>query len=156
MSRFANPLDLNLEEVLSEQNVVSVNGESRLAWHVYAEVGPEEWYEILLDAYTGELLLRHNLYLFEAQGTVYTEAPDKGARQLVSFVGDTTINTAAGWMGTSTVTTGNNVEAYLDTDANNAGQRHGALYWSRIQQRTKISLSRSTLPSTQEHSRPLL
>ena len=119
MSRFANPLDVNLEEVLSEQNVVRVNGESRLAWHIYAEVGPEEWYEILLDAYTGELLLRHNLYLFEAQGTVYTEAPDKGARQLVSFVGDTTINTAAGWMGTSTVTTGNNVEAYLDTDANN-------------------------------------
>ena len=119
-SRFANPLDLNLEEVLSEQIVMRVAGESRLAWHVFAEVGPEEWYEILIDAYTGELLLRHNLYLFEAQGTVYTEAPDKGARQLVSFVGDTTINTAAGWMGTSTVTTGNNVEAYLDTDANNA------------------------------------
>jgi Zn-dependent metalloprotease len=118
-SRFANPIDLNLEEVLSEQNVVRVAGESRLAWHVFAEVGPEEWYEILLDAYTGELLLRHNLYLFEAQGTVYTEAPDKGARQLVSFVGDTTINTAAGWMGTSTVTTGNNVEAYLDTNADN-------------------------------------
>jgi Zn-dependent metalloprotease len=120
MSRFANPLDVNFEEVLSEQNVVRVNGESRLAWHIYADIGPEEWYEILLDAYTGELLLRHNLYLFEAQGTVYTEAPDKGARQLVSFVGDTTINTAAGWMGTSTTTTGNNVEAYLDTDANNA------------------------------------
>jgi Zn-dependent metalloprotease len=119
MSRFGNPLDPNLEEILSEQNVVRVAGESRLAWHVIAEVGPEEWYEILLDAYTGELLLRHNLYLFEAQGTVYTEAPDKGARQLVSFVGDTTINTAAGWMGTSTVTTGNNVEAYLDRDANN-------------------------------------
>jgi hypothetical protein len=120
MSRFANPIDLNFEEVLSEQIVMGVAGESRLAWHVFAEVGPEEWYEILLDAYTGELLLRHNLYLFEAQGTVYIEAPDKGARQLVSFVGDTTINTAAGWMGTSTVTTGNNVEAYLDTDANNA------------------------------------
>ena len=120
MSRFANPLDVSFEEVLSEQNVVRIAGESRLAWHIFAEVGPEEWYEILLDAYTGELLLRHNLYLFEAQGTVYTEAPDKGARQLVSFVGDTTINTAAGWMGTSTVTTGNNVEAYLDADANNA------------------------------------
>jgi Zn-dependent metalloprotease len=119
-SRFANPVDLNLEEVLSEQNVVRVGGESRLAWHIVAEVGPEEWYEILLDAHTGELLLRHNLYVFEAQGTVYTEAPDKGARQLVSFVGDTVINTAAGWMGTSTVTTGNNVEAYLDSDANNA------------------------------------
>jgi len=124
MSRFANPLDLNFEEVLSEQNVVRVNGENRLAWHVYVDVGPEEWYEMLLDAYTGELLLRHNLYLFEAQGTVYTEAPDKGARQLVSFVGDTTINTAAGWMGTSTVTTGNNVEAYLDTDANNAADNN--------------------------------
>jgi extracellular elastinolytic metalloproteinase len=120
MSRFANPLGVNLEEVLSEQNVVSINGESRLAWHVYVEVGPDEWYEILLDAFTGELLLRHNLYVHQAQGTVYTEAPDKGARQLVSFVGDTVINTAAGWMGTSTVTTGNNVEAYLDTDANNA------------------------------------
>ncbi|HKU75284.1 MAG TPA: M36 family metallopeptidase [Pyrinomonadaceae bacterium] len=118
-SRFANPLDLNFEEVLSEQVVMRVADESRLAWHVIAEVGPEEWYEILLDAHTGELLLRHNLYLFEAQGTVYTEAPDKGARQLVSLVGDTGINTAAGWMGTSTVTTGNNVEAYLDRDANN-------------------------------------
>src|SRR6185295_15815043 len=31
-----------------------------------------------------------------------------------------TINTTAGWMGTSTVTTGNNVEAYLDTNADNA------------------------------------
>jgi Zn-dependent metalloprotease len=119
MSRFANPLGANFEDVLSEQNVVSVAGETRLAWHVFAEVGPEEWYEILLDAYTGELLLRHNLYVHQAQGTVYTEAPDKGARQLVSFVGDTVINTAAGWMGTSTVTTGNNVEAYLDTNADN-------------------------------------
>jgi Zn-dependent metalloprotease len=119
-SRFANPLNINLEDVLSEQNVVRVGGESRLAWHIFAEIGPEEWYEILIDAYTGELLLRHNLYVFQAQGTVYTEAPDKGARQLVSFVGDTVINTAAGWMGTSTVTTGNNAEAYLDSDANNA------------------------------------
>jgi Zn-dependent metalloprotease len=126
MSRFANPIDVNLEEVLSEQNVVRVGGVSRLAWHVYAEVGPDEWYEILLDAFTGELLLRHNLYVFEAQGTVYTEAPDKGARQLVSFVGDTVINTAAGWMGTSTVTTGNNVEAYLDTNADNVADNNNS------------------------------
>jgi Zn-dependent metalloprotease len=119
-SRFANPIDLHLEDVLSELNIVRIGNESRLAWHIFAEVGPDEWYEILLDAHTGELLLRHNLYVSEAQGTVYTEAPDKGARVLVSFVGDTVINTSAGWMGTSTVTTGNNVEAYLDRDANNA------------------------------------
>src|SRR5687767_1268322 len=117
---FANPLNPAYEDVLSELNVVRVKDEARLAWHVYAEVGPEEWYELLVDAHTGELLLRHNLYVHQAQGTVYTEAPDKGARQLVSFVGDTNINTSAGWMGTSTVTTGNNVEAYLDRDANNA------------------------------------
>jgi len=120
MSRFANPLSPQYEEVLSELNVVRVGDTARLAWHVFAEVGPNEWYEILVDARTGELLFRHNLYVFEAQGTIYIEAPDKGARQLVSFVGDTTINTAAGWMGTSTVTTGNNVEAYLDTNADNA------------------------------------
>ena len=118
-SRFANPLDVRFEDVLSELNIVRVGNESRLAWHIFVEVGPDEWYEILLDAHNGELLLRHNLYLSEAQGTVYTEAPDKGARVLVSFVGDTVINTAAGWMGTSTVTTGNNVESYLDRDANN-------------------------------------
>jgi Zn-dependent metalloprotease len=117
---FANPIESNLEDVISELNVVRVGDAARLAWHVYTDVGPDEWYETLVDAHTGELLLRHNLYVFEAQGTVYTEDPDAGARQLVSFLGDTSINTAAGWMGTSTVTTGNNVEAYLDTNADNA------------------------------------
>jgi Zn-dependent metalloprotease len=119
-SEFANPIDSNLENVLSELNVVRIGDAARLAWHVTAEVGPEEWYDITVDANTGELLTRYNLYVFEAQGTVYTEDPDAGGRSLVSFVGDTTINTAAGWMGTSTVTTGNNVEAYLDTNADNA------------------------------------
>lgn len=120
MSAFANPLAASNEEVLSELSVLRVGNTARLAWHVYADIGPDEWYELLVDAHTGELLLRHNLYVHQAQGTVYTEAPDKGARQLLSFVGDTTINTAAGWMSTSTVTTGNNVEAYLDTNADNA------------------------------------
>lgn len=120
MSRFANPISDANEEVLSELSILRVGDNARLAWHVYADVGPNAWYETLVDAHTGELLMRYNLYLDAAQGTVYTEDPDAGGRSLVSFVGDTTINTAAGWMGTSTVTTGNNVEAYLDTDANNA------------------------------------
>jgi len=119
-SSYKNPLKASYEDVLAELNVVRVGDAARLAWHVYAEIGPSEWYEMLVDAHTGELLLRSNLYVFEAQGTVYTESPIHGARQLVSFVGDTVINTSAGWMGTSTVTTGNNVEAYLDRDANNA------------------------------------
>jgi len=119
-ARFANPLGTQLEDVLSELNVFRVGNSAKLAWHIYAEIGPDEWYESLVDAHSGELLLRHNLYVLDAQGTVYTEAPDKGARQLVSFVGDTVINTSFGWMGTATVTTGNNVEAYLDTNADNA------------------------------------
>ena len=120
MSTFTNPLNPNYENVLFELNVVRIGDTARLAWHVYSDVGPNEWYEQLVDASSGELLFRHNLYVFDAQGTVYTTHPDFAPRQLVSFVGDTTINTAAGWMGTATVTTGNNVEAYLDTDANNA------------------------------------
>jgi fungalysin metallopeptidase (M36)/fungalysin/thermolysin propeptide len=119
-SAFANPLGTQLEDVLSELNVLRVGNSAKLAWHIYAEIGPDEWYESLVDAHSGQLLLRHNLYVFDAQGTVYTEAPDKGARQLVSFVGDTVINTSFGWMGPATVTTGNNVEAYLDTNADNA------------------------------------
>ena len=117
---FANPLGTQLEDVVSELNVLRVGNSAKLAWHIYAELGPDEWYESLVDAHSGQLLLRHNLYVFDAQGTVYTEAPDKGARQLVSFVGDTVINTSFGWMGPATVTTGNNVEAYLDTNADNA------------------------------------
>jgi len=117
---FGNPLGTQLEDVLSELNVFRVNNSAKLAWHIYAEVGPDEWYESLVDAHSGELLLRHNLYVSDAQGTVYTEDPGKGARVLVSFVGDTVINTSFGWMGTATVTTGNNVEAYLDTNADNA------------------------------------
>jgi hypothetical protein len=35
--------------------------------------------------------------------------PECGARQLVSFVGIAVISTSFGWMGTATVTTGNNV-----------------------------------------------
>src|SRR6185503_15833871 len=117
---FANPLGTQLEDVISELNVLRVGNSAKLAWHIYTEVGPDEWYESLVDAHSGELLLRHNLYVFDAQGTVYTEDPGKGPRVLVSFVGDTVINTSFGWMGTATVTTGNNVEAYLDTNADNA------------------------------------
>lgn len=154
-SEFANPIDSNLENVLSELNVVRVGDAARLAWHVTAEVGANEWYDMTVDANTGELLTRYNLYVFEAQGTVFTEDPDAGPRQLVSFVGDTTINTAAGWMGTSTVTTGNNVEAYLDRDANNApdtttgsGLSNG--HASAADQNFTFPFSTTAAPTTQQ------
>src|SRR6185436_12798282 len=119
-AKYRNPLGPEFDDVMSELRVMRVDDTPVLAWHSYVEAGPSEWYEICLVANTGALLFRHNLYADAAQGTVYTQSPLAGARTLQSFVGDTTINTTAGWMGASTVTTGNNVEAYLDTDANNA------------------------------------
>ncbi|MEN3334039.1 MAG: hypothetical protein V7641_3404, partial [Blastocatellia bacterium] len=116
---YRNPLGADFDDVLSDLRVMRVGDRTVLAWHAYVDAGPNEWYEICVDAHTGALLFRYNLYADAAQGTVFTQNP-LTARTLESFVGDTTINTAAGWMGTSTVTTGNNVEAYLDTDANNA------------------------------------
>ncbi|HKS39267.1 MAG TPA: M36 family metallopeptidase [Blastocatellia bacterium] len=117
---YKNPLGKNYEDILSELTIMRVGDRGVLAWHVYVDAGSSEWYEICIDANTGALLKRYNLYVDVAQGTVTTRDPITAPRTLQSFVGDTVINTAAGWMGTSTVTTGNNVEAYLDTDANNA------------------------------------
>jgi hypothetical protein len=120
-SVFANPLGEQYEPVLSDLRVLLTADGPVLAWHAFVDVGSGEWYEILVDANTGELLFRYNLYAHAAQGTVYTNNPTRTpTRTLQSFVGDTTINTSAGWMGASTVTTGNNVDAYLDVDANNS------------------------------------
>ncbi len=115
---YRNPLGEGREEILSEMRIMRVGPRAVLAWHSYVDVGPNEWYEILVDANTGAMLYRYNLYADVAQGTVFREN-GLGQRTLESFVGDTTINTAAGWMGASTVTTGNNVDAYLDTNADN-------------------------------------
>lgn len=111
MSRFANPLGADFSEVLSELNVVRVGDDSHLAWHVYVNVGPAEAYEILVDAHDGELLWRNSL-VSDAQGTVYTKSPNTGSRQLVFFQNS--------WLGTSLVSTGNNADACIDADQNDA------------------------------------
>jgi extracellular elastinolytic metalloproteinase len=117
-SVYQNPLGENRENLLSGLTIMRVGPRAVLAWHSYMDVGPNEWYEVLVDANTGAMLYRYNLYADVAQGTVF-RVNGLGQRTLVSFVGDTTINTTAGWMGASTVTTGNNVDAYLDTNADN-------------------------------------
>jgi extracellular elastinolytic metalloproteinase len=119
-SRFKNPLGAGFEDIISELRIMRVGDRGVLAWRSFIDAGPNEWYEIFVDANTGALLFRNNLYADAAQGTVARRDPVATPRTLESFIGDTAINTAAGWMGASTVTTGNNVEAYLDTDANNA------------------------------------
>jgi extracellular elastinolytic metalloproteinase len=115
---YLNPLGASRENILSGMRIMRVGSRAVLAWHSYVDVGPGEWYEFLFDADTGEMLFRNNLYAHAAQGTVF-KVNGLGGRTLESFVGDTVINTAAGWMGASTVTTGNNVDAYLDTNADN-------------------------------------
>ena len=119
-STYRNPLGKEYDDIISELRVMRVGDQGVLAWHSYVDAGPNEWYEMCVDAKTGAMLFRYNLYADVAQGTVARRDPISTPRTLESFVGNTTINTAAGWMGTSTVTTGNNVEAYLDTDANNS------------------------------------
>ncbi len=121
MSRFANPLSPDNEEVLSELNVVELA--TRRDWpgtfsRMSARMRGTKCSSM---RNSGELLLRSQpLHGSGAGHGLHRRPRTRVHAQLVSFVGDTVINTAAGWMGTSTVTTGNNVEAYLDTDANNA------------------------------------
>jgi extracellular elastinolytic metalloproteinase len=115
---YRNPLGESREDILSGLRIMRVGQRAVLAWHSYVDVGPNAWYEFLIDANTGAMLFRNNLYADVAQGTVF-RVNGLGERTLESFVGDTTINTAAGWMGASTLTTGNNVDAYLDTNADN-------------------------------------
>jgi hypothetical protein len=121
LEAYANPLDASLEDVLAERTLVNVRGEARSAFHVYVDKGRSEWYETLVDANTGELLYRRNLYS-HAFGTVFTENPTRGPRTVEEFV----VN-AAKYPGTPADdlwldgpdTTGNNVDAYLDRDGDN-------------------------------------
>jgi uncharacterized protein (TIGR03437 family) len=84
-----------------------------LAYRLFLEVDSSHWYEILIDAGDGSLLYRHNLYVHAAQGRVWLQSPRDTDRQLVTF--------PSSWLpATATVTTGNNVDAYLDT---NGGDR---------------------------------
>lgn len=84
---------------------------ARLAWRLFLEVDANNSYEMLIDASDSELLFRRNTHLKAAQGRVWTQSPSQGTRQLVTF--------PSGWLaGTTSVTKGNNVDAYIDADGN--------------------------------------
>lgn len=124
VARYENPLGENREEITSALRVIEINGEARLAYEVTVDVGSSEWYSVILDASTGELLVRRNLYSC-AQGLVYKESPrpmgvsvNQTTEQFVPMFG---INAADVWLSASATTSvGNNVDAYLDRDANNS------------------------------------
>jgi hypothetical protein len=90
----------------------------RLAWRVTTEVSADGWYESVVDAVTGELLYRQNLYADSGpEGNVHTgDDPGAGSQQIVPFTGiDGT------WVEGRT-TAGNNVHAYQDLHNDNDGQ----------------------------------
>ena len=107
---FANPLGGQYNPIRVELSVFPMTASSaRLAYRLYLESGSSGSYEILIDARDGRLLSRRNLTRFLAQGRVWKESPIKGDRELVDF--------ADGWLPQSgVVTTGNNADAYVDTN----------------------------------------
>ena len=111
---FLNPRGDRYRPITAELSIFPMTASSaRLAYRIFLEVGPESWYEILIDAENGSLLFRHNLYVFGAQARVWTQSPMVGERQLVTF--------PDGWLpANGTVTTGNNVDAYLDATGNDS------------------------------------
>jgi Zn-dependent metalloprotease len=119
-ARYANPLGEGREDILARRMIVNVNGVPVLAYRVMADVRSSEWYDTLVDANTGDLLYRFNLYS-DVQGQVFTSSPgltlgnSRSTVQIAPLFGVTDP-----WVGAGTVSTGNNVDAYIDRDANNA------------------------------------
>lgn len=83
---------------------------ARLAYRLFVEVDAAQLYEVLVDAEDGKLLFRHNAYVHAAQGRVWKQAPSQsGSRELVTF--------PDAWLpAAGTVTTGNNVDVFLDSN----------------------------------------
>jgi hypothetical protein len=116
---YASPLGEGHEDVLFQKTIVNVGGEARLAYRAYVDKSGQEWYDTLVDADTGELLVRTNI-VSDVQASVFTNSPGVSASNSRTLVNLTPqFGVTDPWVGPGTVTTGNNVDAYLDRDANN-------------------------------------
>jgi hypothetical protein len=116
-ARSRNPSDITAELVTFP---MPGGRPARLAWATLIEESPVGWYETVVDALTGEVLYRRNLYKSAAEGNVYTvQHPGitGAAQQIVPFTGAAFDNN--GWVADRR-TSGNNVNAYQDTDGNDA------------------------------------
>ena len=111
-SWFRNPAGGKINPVRAELSIFPMTAASaRLAWRLFVQTGAMRSYEILIDAQDGRLLLRRNLTYAMGQARVWKISPLAGGRELVDF--------PAGWLPPNgVVTTGNNVDAFLDTDGN--------------------------------------
>ena len=128
---YENPKGEDFSPLAVAPCIFPMNAEAAvLAFRILLEVDSSNWYEMLLDAETGRLLLLHNLYRQAAWGRVWRQSPLDGSQAVVQFptASGTTNNTLAdgrviglsAWLPSSgTVTTGNNADAYLDTNGDN-------------------------------------
>jgi Zn-dependent metalloprotease len=119
-SYYASPLGEGHEDVMVQKTVVNVGGQARLAYRALVDKGGQEWYDTLVDADTGELLVRFNI-VSDVQASLFTSSPGLDAtnsRTLVNLVPQFGVTDP--WTSSGTVSTNNNVDAYLDNDANNA------------------------------------
>lgn len=72
----------------------------RLGWRIRLHLPERDaWYDLVIDAHTGELLYRFNLYVFdqEPRGLIFAINPDVGPQMLVPFRGDPQAS-PAGWL----------------------------------------------------------
>lgn len=100
------------DDITAMLKIFPAHDRARLAWKVRVHLLDRlAWYDTLVDAQTGELLFRHNLYRFsDPQGLVFAINPDRGPQIQRSFVGDP-IASPSTWVTAppNTGTQGNNV-----------------------------------------------
>lgn len=122
--KFGNPYaeDLKKPNPVTAELVWSRTDDGlRLAWLTDVEVSGSSWHESVIDAVTGKVLEHTSRYAHsQDEGTVFTgQHPDNSpARAVVPFTG-----LDGGWAAGAT-TSGNNVNAYLDRDNNNANDEY--------------------------------
>ncbi|MCS6817118.1 MAG: M36 family metallopeptidase [Blastocatellia bacterium] len=78
------------EDISARLVIFPAYDRARLGWRIRLHL-PERsaWYDLVLDAHTGEVLYRQNLYVFDQpQGLVFEVNPDVGPQVLKSFIGD--------------------------------------------------------------------
>ena len=92
-------------------------GATHLGWRMTLHKGIGEWYAVVVDAHSGAILYRVNLYKFagsigETSGLVFDPHPDSGPQVLKGFEGDEQAS-PEGWVR-GELTRGNNVVARED------------------------------------------
>ncbi len=126
---FLNPLGEGTNPVLADLVAFPVTSETtRLAWQVYLDLAHGASYQVVIDAGDGSLLFRHDLLRESGSAKVWKIAPDKGDRETVALPDS--------WLPTgATATTGNNADAYVDSDGDDkpdslpdTGVRNGRAY----------------------------